>query len=471
MPQNETIRDLQLDEYKYDFVTDAEPVYRARKGLSEEVVREISAHKEEPEWMLNSRLKALKVYESKPMPTWGGNLSELDQVLDEIYFYVRPQDRMEHSWEDVPEEIKDTFEKLGIPEAERKVLAGVGAQYESEMVYHSLREEWAKQGVIFDSIEDGLKNHPDLFREYFGTVIPTQDNKFSAMNAAVWSGGSFVYIPPGVHLETPLQAYFRVNQERMGQFERTLIICDEGASAHYIEGCTAPVYSTESFHSGVIEIVVKKNARFRYTTIQNWSNNMYNLVTQRAQVHENPTMEWLDGNLGSKLTMKYPSCYLVGEGAHGEILSIAYSGDGQHQDTGGKVVHAAPHTTSSIISKSISKGHGRSTYRGLCKVHEGAHHARSNVECDALLINDTSRTDTYPYIEIEENDANVGHEASVSKIGEEQLFYLTSRGISEEEAMAMIVRGFIEPIAKELPLEYAVELNRLIELEMEGSVG
>ena len=471
MPQNETIKDLQLDEYKYDFVTDAEPVYRAQKGLSEEVVREISAHKEEPEWMLALRLKALKVYESKPMPTWGGNLSELDRVLDDIYFYVRPQDRMEHSWEDVPEEIKDTFEKLGIPEAERKVLAGVGAQYESEMVYHSLREEWEKQGVIFDSIEDGLKNHPDLFREYFGTVIPTQDNKFSAMNAAVWSGGTFVYIPPGVHLETPLQAYFRVNQERMGQFERTLIICDEGASAHYIEGCTAPVYSTESFHSGVIEIVVKKNARFRYTTIQNWSNNMYNLVTQRALVHEDANMEWLDGNLGSKLTMKYPSCYLVGERAHGEILSIAYSGDGQHQDTGGKVVHAAPYTTSSIVSKSISKGHGRSTYRGLCKVHEGAHHARSNVECDALLINDTSRTDTYPYIEIEENDANVGHEASVSKIGEEQLFYLTSRGISEEEAMAMIVRGFIEPIAKELPLEYAVELNRLIELEMEGSVG
>ena len=471
MPKNKTIQDLQLDEYKYDFVTDAEPVYRAPKGLSEEVVREISAYKEEPEWMLDSRLKALQVYESKPMPTWGGNLSELDAVLDEIYFYVRPQDRMEHSWEDVPEEIKDTFEKLGIPEAERKVLAGVGAQYESEMVYHSLREEWEKQGVIFDSIEDGLKNHPDLFREYFGTVIPTQDNKFAAMNAAVWSGGSFVYIPPGVHLDTPLQAYFRVNQERMGQFERTLIICDEGASAHYIEGCTAPVYSTESFHSGVIEIVVKKNARFRYTTIQNWSNNMYNLVTQRALVHEGASMEWLDGNLGSKLTMKYPSCYLVGEGAHGEILSIAYSGDGQHQDTGGKVVHVAPHTTSSIISKSISKGHGRSTYRGLCKVHKGAHHARSNVECDALLIDDPSRTDTYPYIEIEENDANVGHEASVSKIGEEQLFYLTSRGISEEEAMAMIVRGFIEPIAKELPLEYAVELNRLIELEMEGSVG
>ena len=471
MPQNETIKELGLDEYKYDFVTDDKPVFRAVPGLSEEILRQISAHKEEPEWMLEFRLKAYEIYESKPMPKWGGDLSTLEATLDDIYFYLKPQDQMERSWDDVPQEIKDTFEKLGIPEAERKVLAGVGAQYESEMVYHSLREEWAKQGVIFDSIEDGLKNHPDLFREYFGTVIPTQANKFSAMNAAGGAGGSFVYIPPGVHLETPLQAYFRVNQERMGQFERTLIICDEGASAHYIEGCTAPVYSTESFHSGVIEIVVKKNARFRYTTIQNWSNNMYNLVTQRALVHEGANMEWLDGNLGSKLTMKYPSCYLVGEGAHGEILSIAYSGDGQHQDTGGKVVHVATHTTSSIISKSISKGHGRSTYRGLCKVHEGAHHARSNVECDALLINDTSRTDTYPYIEIEENDANVGHEASVSKIGEEHLFYLTSRGISEEEAMAMIVRGFIEPIAKELPLEYAVELNRLIELEMEGSVG
>ena len=471
MPQNETIQDLGLDEYKYDFVTDAEPVFRAEKGLNEKVVRQISAHKEEPEWMLEYRLKALKVYNSKPMPKWGGDLSSLEAVLDEIYFYVRPQDQMERSWDDVPDEIKDTFEKLGIPEAERKVLAGVGAQYESEMVYHSLREEWADQGVIFDSIEDGLKNHPELFREHFGTIIPMHDNKFAAMNAAVWSGGSFVYIPKGVSIDTPLQAYFRVNQERMGQFERTLIIIDEGAQAHYIEGCTAPVYTTESFHSGVIEIVVKKNARFRYTTIQNWSNNMYNLVTQRSIVHENATMEWLDGNLGSKLTMKYPSCYLVGEGAHGEIMSIAYAGDGQHQDTGGKVIHVAPHTTSSITSKSISKGTGRSTYRGLCKVHKGAHHARSNVECDALLINDTSRTDTYPYIEIEENDANIGHEASVSKIGEEQLFYLASRGIAKDEAMAMIVRGFIEPIAKKLPLEYAVELNRLIEMEMEGSVG
>lgn len=471
MPENDTIENLDLDEYKYDFKTEGKPVFRAEKGLSEEVVRQISAHKEEPQWMLDLRLKALEIYESKPMPKWGGDLDSLEDVLDEIYFYVRPQDRMERSWDDVPDEIKDTFEKLGIPEAEREILAGVGAQYESEMVYHSLREEWEKQGVIFDSIEDGLKNHPELFREHFGTIIPTADNKFSAMNAAVWSGGSFVYIPKGVSLDTPLQAYFRVNQERMGQFERTLIIVDEGAQAHYIEGCTAPVYSTESFHSGVIEIIVKKNARFRYTTIQNWSNNMYNLVTQRAIVEEGGHMEWLDGNLGSKLTMKYPSCYLMGERAHGEILSIAYSGDGQHQDTGGKVVHAAPYTTSSIVSKSISKGNGRSTYRGLCKVHEGAHHARSNVECDALLINDTSRTDTYPYIEIEEQDANVGHEASVSKIGEEQLFYLTSRGIAEDEAMAMIVRGFIEPIAKELPLEYAVELNRLIELEMEGSVG
>ena len=471
MPKNEVVQGLGLDEYKYNFVDQEKHVFRTQPGLTELVVRQISAQKEEPEWMLEFRLKALEIYQSKPMPTWGGDLSDLNRVLDEIYFYVRPQDRMEHSWDDVPEDIKNTFEKLGIPEAEQKILAGVGAQYESEMVYHSLKKEWEEKGVIFDSIEEGLKNHPELFRKHFGTVIPPQDNKFAAMNSAVWSGGSFVYIPKGVELQTPLQAYFRVNQEKMGQFERTLIIADEGSHAHYIEGCTAPVYSTESFHSGVIEIIVHPNARFRYTTIQNWSNNMYNLVTQRAQVHRNASMEWLDGNLGSKLTMKYPSCYLVGEGAHGEILSIAYAGDGQHQDTGGKVIHAAPRTTSSIISKSISKGTGRATYRGLCKVYEGASHAKSNVECDALLINDTSRTDTYPYIEIEERDANVGHEATVSKVGEEQLFYLMSRGMSAEEAMALIVRGFIEPIAKELPLEYAVELNRLIELEMEGSVG
>ena len=471
MPQNEVVQGLDLDEYKYGFVDEEQHVFRTQPGLSEEVVRQISAQKDEPEWMLEFRLKALKIYESKPMPTWGGDLSTLEETLDEIYFYVRPQDQMERSWDDVPENIKNTFERLGIPEAEQKVLAGVGAQYESEMVYHSLKKEWEEKGVIFDSIEDGLKNHPELFRKYFGTVIPSADNKFSAMNSAVWSGGSFVYIPPGVELETPLQAYFRVNQERMGQFERTLIIADEGSRAHYIEGCTAPTYSTESFHSGVIEIVVNKGAHFRYTTIQNWSNNMYNLVTQRALVHERATMEWLDGNLGSKLTMKYPSCYLVGEGAHGNILSIAYSGDGQHQDTGGKVVHAAPHTTSSIVSKSISKGTGRSSYRGLCKVYDGAVGAKSNVECDALLINETSRTDTYPYIEIEEKRSNIGHEATVSKVGDEQLFYLMSRGMSEEEAMALIVRGFIEPIAKLLPLEYAVELNRLIELEMEGSVG
>jgi Fe-S cluster assembly protein SufB len=471
MPENEVVEGLGLDQYKYHFITEDEPVFRSGRGLNEKVVREISAQKAEPEWMLQNRLKALKIYNSKPMPTWGGDLSNLEAVLDQIYFYVRPQEKMERSWDDVPSNIKDTFEKLGIPEAEQKILAGVGAQYESEMVYHSLKEEWDAKGVIFDSIEDGLKNHPELFREHFGTVIPAGDNKFSAMNSAVWSGGSFVYIPKGVELDTPLQAYFRVNQEQMGQFERTLIIADEGSTAHYIEGCTAPMYTTESFHSGVIEIVVKAGARFRYTTIQNWSNNMYNLVTQRSLVHEKATMEWLDGNLGSKLTMKYPSCFLVGEGAHGSILSIAYAGDGQHQDTGGKVVHAAPNTTSQIVSKSISKGTGRSTYRGLCKVYEGSTHARSNVECDALLINSTSRTDTYPYIEIEEKLANVGHEATVSKVGDEQLFYLMSRGMSQEEAMALIVRGFIEPIAKLLPLEYAVELNRLIELEMEGSVG
>jgi Fe-S cluster assembly protein SufB len=469
MPNNETIADLGLDEYKYHFITDEKPFFKAQKGLSEEVVRQISAHKEEPEWMLEFRLKALKIFESKPMPDWGGDLTTLN--LDEIYFYLKPQDRMERSWDDVPQNIKETFERLGIPEAERKILAGVGAQFESEMVYHSLKEEWEEQGIIFESIEDGLRKYPEMFREYFATVIPPHDNKFSALNSAVWSGGSFVYIPAGAKVEIPLQAYFRVNAEQMGQFERTLIIVEEGAQAHYIEGCTAPMYSTESFHSGVIEIVVKKDARFRYTTIQNWSNNMYNLVTQRAIVHEGATMEWLDGNLGSKLTMKYPSCFLVGEGAHGEILSIAYAGDGQHQDTGGKVIHAAPNTTSQIVSKSISRGTGRSSYRGLCKVYDGAVGAKSNVECDALLMSETSRTDTYPYIEIDENRSTIGHEASVSKVGEEQLFYLMSRGLSEEQAMTMVVRGFIEPIAKELPLEYAIELNRLIELEMEGSVG
>ena len=471
MPQNEAVTSLGLDEYKYDFRTIHKPVFQAQRGLSEDIVREISAHKGEPEWMLEFRLDALKTYYSKPMPTWGGDLSTLESTLDEIYYYLKPQEHMERSWDDVPQEIKDTFEKLGIPEAERKVLAGVGAQYESEMVYHSLKKEWEDKGIIFESIEDGLRKYPEIFREHFSTVVPPQDNKFAALNSAVWSGGSFVYIPKNVKVDIPLQAYFRINAEQLGQFERTLIIVEEGAQAMYIEGCTAPVYTTESFHSGVIEIVVKPNARFRYVTIQNWSHNMYNLVTQRAMVHEHATMEWLDGNLGSKLTMKYPSCYLVGEGAHGEILSIAYAGKGQHQDTGGKVVHAAPNTTSQIISKSISNSTGRATYRGLCKIYDGATNARSNVECDALLLQPTSRTDTFPYIEIEEQTANVGHEATVSKIGEEQLFYLMSRGLSEEEAAAMIVRGFIEPISKLLPLEYAVELNRLIELEMEGSVG
>jgi Fe-S cluster assembly protein SufB len=471
MPTNETVTSLGLDEYKYGFRSEENPVFKARKGLNEDVVREISAHKGEPEWMLEFRLEALKIYYSKPMPKWGGDLSNLENTLDDIYYYLKPQEKMERSWDDVPDDIKNTFERLGIPEAERKVLAGVGAQYESEMVYHSLKKEWEDKGIIFESIEDGLRKHPDLFREHFATIVPPADNKFAALNSAVWSGGSFVYIPKGVKIDIPLQAYFRVNAQNLGQFERTLIIVEEGAQAMYIEGCTAPVYSTDSFHSGVIEIVVKPNARFRYVTIQNWSHNMYNLVTQRAMVHTHATMEWLDGNLGSKLTMKYPSCYLVGEGAHGEIMSIAYAGNGQHQDTGGKVVHAAPNTTSQIISKSISNGTGRATYRGLCKIYDGATNAKSNVECDALLLNETSRTDTFPYIEIEEQSANVGHEASVSKIGEEQLFYLMSRGLSEQEAAAMIVRGFIEPIAKHLPLEYAVELNRLVELEMEGSVG
>jgi Fe-S cluster assembly protein SufB len=471
MPYNETVANLGLEEYKYGFKTENKPVFQSQRGLSEDIVRQISAHKDEPEWMLEFRLDALKTYYSKPMPHWGGDLTTLEATLDDIYYYLKPQEKMERSWDDVPDDIKNTFERLGIPEAERKVLAGVGAQYESEMVYHSLKKEWEDKGIIFESIEDGLRKYPDIFREHFSTVVPPNDNKFAALNSAVWSGGSFVYIPKGVKIDIPLQAYFRVNAEQLGQFERTLIIVEEGAQAMYIEGCTAPVYTTESFHSGVIEIIVKPNARFRYVTIQNWSHNMYNLVTQRAMVHEHATMEWLDGNLGSKLTMKYPSCYLVGEGAHGEIMSIAYAANGQHQDTGGKVIHFAPHTTSQIISKSISRGTGRASYRGLCKIYEGATDARSNVECDALLLNPTSRTDTFPYIEIEEQTANVGHEATVSKIGEEQLFYLMSRGLSEEEAAAMIVRGFIEPIAKQLPLEYAVELNRLIELEMEGSVG
>ena len=458
-----------LDEYKWDFRDPSTHVFQTGKGLNEEVVRQISAQKQEPEWMLEFRLKALKHFEARPMPQWGADLSGLN--LDEIYFYTKPAEAEGRSWDEVPETIKETFNKLGIPEAEQKFLAGVGAQYESEMVYHSIQEHLKEQGVIFKSIENGLRDHPELFREYFGTIIPIEDNKFAALNSAVWSGGSFVYVPPGVKVEMPMQAYFRVNQADQGQFERTLIILDEGAEAHYVEGCTAPIYTSDSFHSGVIEIVVKKNARFRYTTIQNWSNNMYNLVTQRSIVHENGTMEWVDANLGSKITMKYPSCYLVGEGAHGEILSLAFASAGQHQDTGGKVIHVAPNTTSKITSKSISKSDGRASYRGLLKVHEQAENSRSNVVCDALLLDDRSRSDTYPYIEIDAQDVNIGHEASVSKVGEEQLFYLMSRGLSEEEAATMVVSGFIEPLVKELPMEYAIEMNRLIQLQMEGSIG
>jgi Fe-S cluster assembly protein SufB len=458
-----------IDKYRYGFRDPDTYVFKTRKGLDAEVVREISSRKEEPEWMLEFRLKALAHFRERPMPMWGGDLSTLN--LDDLYYYVKPSDRESRDWDDVPETIKETFTKLGIPEAEQKFLAGLGAQYESEMVYHSIQEHLAEKGVIFVSIEDGLRHHPELFREYFGTVIPIEDNKFAALNSAVWSGGSFVYIPPGVTVDLPLQAYFRVNTPEAGQFERTLIIADEGSQAHYVEGCTAPIYSTDSFHSGVIEIVVKKGARFRYTTIQNWSNNMYNLVTQRAMVHENAKMEWVDANLGSKLTMKYPSCYLIGEGAHGEILSMAFAGRGQHQDTGGKVIHVAPNTTSQITSKSISKDSGRASYRGLLKVYEGAVNSKSNVVCDALLLDPDSRSDTYPYIEINEDDVTIGHEASVSKVGEEQLFYLMSRGLSEDEATSMVVAGFIEPLVKELPMEYAIEMNRLIQLQMEGSIG
>jgi Fe-S cluster assembly protein SufB len=458
-----------VGEYKYGFKDPETFVFRSHKGLSEEVVREISAKKGEPEWMLAFRLKALDHFLKRPMPTWGGDLSKLD--LDNIYYYVKPADSEGRSWDEVPETIKKTFDRLGIPEAERKFLAGAGAQYDSEMVYHKIHENLEKMGVIFLSIEDGLRNHPDLFREYFSTVIPIEDNKFAALNSAVWSGGSFIYVPPGIKIDLPLQAYFRLNVANIGQFERTLIIADEGSQIHYVEGCTAPTYTTDSFHSGVIEIVVKKDARVRYTTIQNWSTNVYNLVTQRAMVHEGGTMEWVDANLGSKLTMKYPSCYLIGPRAHGEILSMAFAGPGQHQDAGGKMIHVSPHTSSKITSKSISKGGGRASYRGLLKVHKGAEDVRSNVVCDALLLDENSRSDTYPYIEIDEEDVTIGHEASVSKVGEEQLFYLMSRGLSAEEATTMVVSGFIEPLVKELPMEYAIEMNRLIQLQMEGSIG
>jgi Fe-S cluster assembly protein SufB len=459
------------ESYKYGFrESDAHYTFKARKGLDRQVVEQISEMKNEPAWMRELRLKALDVFWQKPTPTWGGNLQDLN--YDDIHYFMRAADRQGATWDDIPAEIKHTYDKLGIPEAERRgLIAGVGAQYESEVVYHSLREDLQKKGVIFVDTDTAVREHPDLVREYFGTVIPIEDNKFAALNSAVWSGGSFVYIPAGVKVDIPLQAYFRINAENMGQFERTLIIVEEGAQVHYVEGCTAPIYTSESLHSAVVEILVKKGARCRYTTIQNWANNIYNLVTKRAVAEEDALMEWVDGNLGSKLTMKYPAVHMRGKGARGEILSIAFANKGQHQDAGGKVVHEAPYTSSRIISKSISKGGGRSSYRGLLKVVDGAKGCKSNVVCDALILDPISRSDTYPYIEIDEDDVKIGHEASVSKIGEEQLFYLMSRGLSEAEASTMIVSGFIEPLVKELPMEYAVEMNKLIQLQMEGSVG
>jgi len=458
------------EEYEYGFHDNVVPVFETERGLNHKVIDQISDQKNEPDWMRQFRHEALDIFLSKPMPTWGADLSGIN--FDEIIYYLRPMEAgTGKSWEEVPENIKRTFDRLGIPEAERKFLAGVGAQYDSEVIYHSLREEWEKLGVIFLDMDSGLREHEDLVREYFATIIPAADNKFAALNSAVWSGGSFVYVPKGVHVDIPLQAYFRINAQNMGQFERTLIIVEEGASMHYVEGCTAPIYSSNSLHSAVVEIIVKKGARCRYTTIQNWSTDVYNLVTKRSVAYEGATMEWIDGNLGSKVTMKYPAVYMLGPKAHGEILSIAFAGHGQHQDAGGKVVHGAPFTSSKIVSKSISKDGGRASYRGLLRVAKGAHHSKSNVVCDALLLDEKSRSDTYPYIEIEEDNVSVGHEASVSKIGEEQLFYLMSRGIGEDESAAMIVGGFIEPLVKELPMEYAVEMNRLIQLQMEGSIG
>ena len=442
----------------------------ARRGLNEDVVRDISAKKGEPQWMLDLRLKSLRLFDRKPMPAWGADLSGID--FDTIKYFVRSTEKQAQSWEELPEDIKNTYDRLGIPEAEKqRLVAGVAAQYESEVVYHKIREDLEEQGVVFLDTDTALKEHEDLFKEYFGSVIPPGDNKFASLNTAVWSGGSFIYVPPNVNVEIPLQAYFRINTENMGQFERTLIIVDENSYVHYVEGCTAPIYSSDSLHSAVVEIIVKKNARCRYTTIQNWSNNVYNLVTKRAVAHEGATMEWIDGNIGSKVTMKYPAVWLMGEGAKGETLSIAFAGEGQHQDAGSKMVHAAPNTSSTIVSKSVARGGGRTSYRGLVQVNESCHGARSTVKCDALLVDDISRSDTYPYNDIREDDVSMGHEATVTKLSEDQLFYLMSRGMSEDEAMAMIVRGFVEPIARELPMEYALELNRLIELQMEGAVG
>src|SRR5216110_379952 len=454
---------------KYGFSVTEDYFYKSGRGVSHELVDAISSHKNEPDWMRKFRHKSLDYFLARPLPQWGGNLNEID--FENIYYYIKPTESQAKSWEDLPADILNTWDKLGIPEAEKKYLAGVGAQYESEVVYHKLQEDLEAQGVIFKDMDSGLREHEELVKQYFGTIIPQNDNKFAALNSAVWSGGSFIYVPPGVKVEMPLQAYFRINAENMGQFERTLIIVDEGAYVHYVEGCTAPIYSSDSLHSAVVEIVVKAGGRCRYTTIQNWSNNVYNLVTKRAVAYRDSVMEWVDGNLGSKITQKYPSVYMMEPGAHGEILSIAFAGKGQHQDAGGKVVHCAPNTTSKIISKSISKDGGRAGYRGLVKVQKGAEDCRSTVNCDALILDEASRSDTYPYMEIEEDKVTIGHEATVSKIGDEQLFYLMARGIPAEESAAMIVSGFIEPVVKELPMEYAVEMNRLIQLQMEGSVG
>jgi Fe-S cluster assembly protein SufB len=465
--------DLDLGAYQLGWRDEVEYAFTPRKGLDEDVIREMSAMKKEPEWMLEFRLKAYQRFLRKPIPQWGGGgaLNTID--FDDIYYYVKPAGEQAKDWDMVPESIKATYEKLGIPEAERKYLAGVTAQYESEVVYHRNREDLEKLGVLFTDMDTALREYPDIVKEYFGTIIPPNDNKFAALNSAVWSGGSFIYVPPGVHVDQPLQAYFRINSENMGQFERTLIIVDEGAYVHYVEGCSAPVYTTDSLHAAVVEIVVKENGRCRYTTIQNWSNNVFNLVTKRAAAYRNATMEWVDGNLGSRLTMKYPAVWLMEPGAHGEVLSIAFAGEGQHQDAGAKIIHVAEDTTSTIVSKSISKGGGRAGYRGLVRVEPGAENAKSFVRCDALILDEESRSDTYPYMEIEENDAEIGHEATVSKVGEEQLFYLMSRGLTEDQATTMIVAGFIEPIVKELPMEYAVEMNRLIELNMAeaGAIG
>jgi Fe-S cluster assembly protein SufB len=469
MPDATQILDVGVGEYKYGFHDPEQYVFKAKRGLSREIVAEISAMKGEAAWMRDFRLKALDHFLARPLPTWGGDVGEID--FDNIYYYLRPTEGQGRTWEEVPEYIKNTFDRLGIPQAERKFLAGVSAQYESEVIYHNIREDLQRQGVIFCDCDTGLREHPEIFKEYFGTIIPPNDNKFAALNSAVWSGGSFVYVPAGVKVEIPLQAYFRINAQNMGQFERTLIIAEPGSYVHYVEGCTAPTYSSDSLHSAVVEIIVKEGARVRYTTIQNWSNNVFNLVTKRAQAFRDATMEWVDCNLGSKLTMKYPAVYLMEPGARGEVLSIAFAGKGQHQDAGAKMVHVAPHTSSAITSKSISKNGGRASYRGLVKVHKGCEDVKSNVRCDALLMDEASRTDTYPYMEIEEDRVSIAHEATVSKVSEEQLFYLRSRGLSDNDAVMMIVNGFIEPIVKELPMEYAVEMNRLIQLEMEGSVG